>query len=58
MNVICFGDSNTFGFDPRSCFGDRYDLPWVDILSEETKWKIHNQGVNGQEIPVAPVLFS
>lgn len=57
MNVICFGDSNTFGFDPRSCFGDRYDLPWVDILAEETKWKIHNQGVNGQEIPVAPVLF-
>ena len=25
MNVICFGDSNTYGYDPRSYFGGRYD---------------------------------
>ena len=24
MKVICFGDSNTFGYDPRSWFGSRY----------------------------------
>ena len=22
--VICFGDSNTYGYDPRSCLGGRY----------------------------------
>ena len=24
MKVICFGDSNTYGYDPRSFLGDRY----------------------------------
>ena len=35
MNVICFGDSNTYGYDPRAYFGGRYDTDcrWVDILS-------------------------
>ena len=33
MNVICFGDSNTYGYDPRSYLGGRYaaDSRWVDI---------------------------
>ena len=32
MNVICFGDSNTYGYDPRSYLGGRYDPDsrWVD----------------------------
>ncbi len=25
MKVICFGDSNTYGYDPRSRLGGRYD---------------------------------
>ena len=35
MNVICFGDSNTYGYDPRSWLGGRYDPDsrWVDILA-------------------------
>ena len=35
MKVICFGDSNTYGYDPRSYFGGRYDadIRWVDILT-------------------------
>ena len=24
MNVICFGDSNTYGYDPRSWLGVRF----------------------------------
>ena len=38
MNIICFGDSNTYGYDPRSYLGGRYDAGsrWVDILAEET----------------------
>lgn len=25
MNVICFGDSDTYGYDPRSYLGGLYD---------------------------------
>lgn len=53
MKVICYGDSNTYGYDPRSYFGGRYDAGerWVDILSEKTGWTVHNEGMNGREIP-------
>ncbi|WP_195463273.1 GDSL-type esterase/lipase family protein [Anaerotruncus colihominis] len=59
MIVICFGDSNTYGYDPRGYFGGRYDADsrWVDILAAETGWIVHNMGQNGREIPaVAPVF--
>ena len=53
MNIICFGDSNTYGYDPRSWLGGRYDADsrWVDILAKETGWTVQNLGVNGREIP-------
>lgn len=53
MNVICFGDSNTYGYDPRGYFGGRYDADnrWVDILAAKTGWEIRNVGQNGREIP-------
>ena len=53
MNVVCYGDSNTYGYDPRSYFGDRYDADcrWVDILAVRTGWNIVNAGMNGREIP-------
>ena len=59
MKVICFGDSNTYGYDPRSCFGSRYDRDsrWVDILAEKTGWDILNLGENGRAIPAAAVSF-
>ena len=53
MNIICFGDSNTYGYDPRSYLGGRYaaDSQWVDILAEKTGWTVRNLGENGREIP-------
>ena len=59
MKVICYGDSNTFGYDPRCVFGDPYasENRWVDILAVKTGWNVVNQGVNGQEIPQMPVSF-
>ena len=59
MNVICFGDSNTYGYDPRSYLGDRYDVDsrWVDILAGETGWSICNMGQNDREIPSAAPAF-
>ena len=59
MKVICFGDSNTYGYDPRSYFGGRYpkDSRWVDILAEKTGWEVINQGENGRCIPRCLVAF-
>ena len=59
MNVICFGDSNTYGYDPHGYFGGRYDgdSRWVDILAMETGWSISNMGQNGREIPSAALAF-
>ena len=59
MSVICFGDSNTYGYDPRGYFGGRYDenSRWVDILAAETGWTISNMGQNGREIPSATPTF-
>ena len=59
MKVICFGDSNTYGYDPRGYFGGRYDADgrWLDILAAETGWTVYNMGQNGREIPsVAPAF--
>ena len=59
MNIICFGDSNTYGYDPRGYFGGRYgaDSRWVDILAMETGWTISNMGQNGREIPCSAPSF-
>ena len=59
MNVICFGDSNTYGYDPRGYFGGRYDADsrWVDILAVKTGWAICNMGQNGREIPSSAPFF-
>ena len=59
MNVICFGDSNTYGYDPRGYFGGRYEAEnrWVDILAAETGWTSSNMGQNGREIRYATPTF-
>ena len=59
MNVICYGDSNTYGYDPRGYFGGRYeaDCRWVDILTSETGWTISNMRQNGREIPSSAPSF-
>ena len=53
MKVVCFGDSNTYGFDPRSYYGGRYgsESRWVDIIASKTGWQINNMGQNGLAIP-------
>lgn len=57
MRVVCFGDSNTYGYDPRSYLGGRYPASsrWVDLLAEKTGWEVLNAGENGREIPRLPV---
>ena len=51
--LFCLGDSNTYGYDPRSFFGDRYDREnrWTGILDALPEWNIVNAGANGRSIP-------
>ena len=51
MKLICFGDSNTWGYDPADKFGQAYSRRWTDILAEKTGWQVINEGVNGREVP-------
>ena len=56
MRILCFGDSNTYGYDPRGYSGERYPAEdrWVDIIAKKTPWEIINAGANGREIPRNP----
>ena len=56
MRILCFGDSNTYGYDPRGFFGDRYGAGdcWVDLLAKQTGYEFINAGANGREIPRNP----
>ncbi|MBQ9459847.1 MAG: SGNH/GDSL hydrolase family protein [Oscillospiraceae bacterium] len=53
--VVCFGDSNTYGYDPRSLLGSRYpaSVRWTERLhSEDTE--VVNLGQNGLSVPLPP----
>lgn len=56
MRILCFGDSNTYGFDPRSFLGERYpaEVRWPERLAGLTGWEVRNEGMNGREIPHRP----
>ena len=54
MRFLCFGDSNTYGYDPRSFFGEQYEHPWPALVQELTGWEVINAGQNGREIPHTP----
>lgn len=53
MLIFCFGDSNTYGFDPRSYIGSRYakNARWPELLNEATGIPVITDGENGREIP-------
>ena len=50
--VLCYGDSNTYGYDPRSFLGDRYakDIRWTGILDGVSDWSVTCCGQNGREM--------
>ena len=51
MKLWCFGDSNTYGYDPCGFFGGRYAAPWPALLAEKTGFQVINDGKNGRMIP-------
>ena len=46
--IYCLGDSNTYGYDPRSPFGDRYEAPWPELLGKALFCRIFCDGLNGR----------
>ena len=55
MKLVCVGDSNTYGYDPRSFIGDRYDvnIRWAGLL-KSAGFEVVNLGMNGAQIPYRP----
>ena len=53
--ILCFGDSNTYGFNPEDPIENRYPPTerWPEILAARTGWEAVNMGVNGRRIPHA-----
>lgn len=49
-HVLCYGDSNTWGFIPGS--GRRYDehTRWTGVLADElgADWRVHEEGLNAR----------
>lgn len=50
--ILCCGDSNTYGYDPRPYLGGRYpeSARWTALLEAEGL-EIVNRGENGRSIP-------
>ena len=56
MKIVCYGDSNTYGYDAADVFGGR--LPererWTELLSEALDCETVNCGMNGRTVPRYP----
>lgn len=60
MNIICFDDPNTYGYDPRSWLDGRYnaDSCRADLLATETSWTIRPAwGSMAWRFPEQPQTF-
>lgn len=58
--ILCYGDSNTYGYDPRSYLGGRYpsSARWTSLLSSATGYEVINLGQNGRTIPSHDAFLS
>jgi len=59
MKILCYGDSNTFGYDPR--LGTSGRLPkearWTGILDALPGVSVINEGLNGRTFPTVSGAF-
>ena len=60
--ILCFGDSNTYGYDPADWTEGRYpaEVRWTDNLARHTagRWIVIEEGLNGRKIPVVSYSYS
>ena len=57
--IICYGDSNTFGYDSRMGTEGRFpkEIRWTGILDDRTEYKVKNHGICGRCIPEMTGLY-
>ena len=55
--ILCYGDSNTFGFDPSNCLRYPEDIRWPGVLREilGDGYRIIEEGCNGRTVAYAPL---
>ncbi len=53
MKILCYGDSNTYGYNPQDFFGGTYRRMnrWPEILNDTYGYETVNKGLNGRELP-------
>ena len=51
MRLVCYGDSNTYGWDPRPFSGNHYDHPWPELTGEMIGCDVINLGEPGRMVP-------
>ena len=53
MKIICYGDSNTYGYDGDSAFGGRFPETerWPELLGTMLGCEVYNCGLNGRRVP-------
>ena len=53
MKIICYGDSNTYGYDGDTAFGGRFpaDARWPELLGQMLGCEVVNLGLNGRRVP-------
>lgn len=60
MKIICYGDSNTYGYDPRVGSPGRQTKNdrWTGILDNMPEYEIINEGMNGRMIPDCAAAYN
>jgi len=53
MKILCYGDSNTYGYDGAALFGGRFppELCWPALLGRVLGCETVNCGLNGRRVP-------
>ena len=53
MKLICYGDSNTYGYDGDDCLGGRFSEQerWPELLGRMLGFEAVNCGLNGRRVP-------
>lgn len=56
MKILCYGDSNTYGYDGTDPFGGRLpeNARWPALLGESLGCECLNCGLNGRRVPRYP----
>ena len=57
--IICYGDSNTWGFDPVTCTRYPRDVRWTGVLQNKlgSDYLVYEEGLNGRTTCITDPIF-